>query len=194
MNRHVGASFTLSVLVVVFFAVVLYQPEHARRSLHSGPPGRGLARPSSEEPGQAPPPSAGVPLSEATAAHVSGANESSVDREATASTSGTPRFPPRDPSDRNQHANSAPRTIATSSPGSTTPDPPAMIQIVSRRRALASPRRSAFTQVGQGESLTDVAIRVYGTSDATRTLWLANRDIIDRRDASLREGMLLRTP
>jgi nucleoid-associated protein YgaU len=46
----------------------------------------------------------------------------------------------------------------------------------------------------EGETLTDVALRVYGTADASRTLWLANRDVIDRTATPLHAGVMLRTP
>jgi hypothetical protein len=60
----------------------------------------------------------------------------------------------------------------------------------------AGPTRSnsAFTQSEEGETLADVAVRVYGTTDAARKLWLANRDIVQRPKARLAAGTLLRTP
>jgi hypothetical protein len=42
--------------------------------------------------------------------------------------------------------------------------------------------------------LSDVAIRVYGSSGSTETLWKANRDQLDRIDSLLANGSLLRTP
>src|SRR4051812_39699741 len=62
MNRHVGASFTLSVLVVVFFAVVLYEPEHARHPRPAA--GKAPAEPKSAS-ATPPSPTPGVPLTEA---------------------------------------------------------------------------------------------------------------------------------
>jgi hypothetical protein len=67
------------------------------------------------------------------------------------------------------------------------------VRVISRTRTVSSPR-SAFTLVGKGESLDDVAARVYGTADKAEWLWLSNRDLIERKDAALRAGMLLRTP
>ena len=46
----------------------------------------------------------------------------------------------------------------------------------------------------QGESLEDVAIRVYGSSDPVDTLWRANRDLLPHRDSPLSAGAVLRTP
>jgi hypothetical protein len=194
MNRHVGASFTLSVLVVVFFAVILYEPEHARptaRSPHHAP---------STSPSPSPSPTPGVPISEAiTAPPPESLGPSSVaslpeslDRPADSPR----RFPPRsieaeaEPS-RLPVARAAPRLPAASEIelGSRP-----RIHKAARRRSLSPVPRSAFTRVAAGESLSDVAVRVYGTPDAANTLWLVNRDLIDRRDAPLSVGMLLRTP
>jgi hypothetical protein len=72
---------------------------------------------------------------------------------------------------------------------------PVRAQTISRRRAIVPPRHPlAFTTVGAGESLADVAIRVYGSPESAEMLWRANRDFIEQRDSSLRAGMLLRTP
>jgi nucleoid-associated protein YgaU len=73
------------------------------------------------------------------------------------------------------------------------PPAPAPVRPVSRRQPIGRPR-SAFTRVARGESLADVARRVYGSAEATRPLWLANRDQVARLDQPLREGTLLRTP
>ena len=53
---------------------------------------------------------------------------------------------------------------------------------------------AGFAIVGSGESLQDVAIRVYGSTEATESLWKANRDQADRMDSKLAPGTLLRTP
>ena len=53
---------------------------------------------------------------------------------------------------------------------------------------------SAFTYAMPGESLADIAVRVYGSPDSARKLWMANRDIIDSPDATPCGGTLLRTP
>lgn len=77
------------------------------------------------------------------------------------------------------------------------PDPPrtspAPVRKVSRPSQPRKPK-SAFTTVAQGESLADVAYRVYGSDDAARKLWLANRDHLERPDDPLRPGTALRTP
>jgi hypothetical protein len=54
--------------------------------------------------------------------------------------------------------------------------------------------RGAFTSVRDGETLADVARRVYGPSGDPNELWLANRDLIGGKNAPLRAGTMLRTP
>jgi len=54
--------------------------------------------------------------------------------------------------------------------------------------------RSAFTTVQDGETLDDVTIRVYGSSDQIDLLWRANRDLLPRRNSPLGAGAILRTP
>ena len=206
MNRNVGASFILSVLMVSFFAVALYPRD--------GPPPPRSAESSvvsPEAPGSAPPdppplPTPGVPSFEA-------AEVASVEP-------GSKSDPVPEPRDKGR-AETSPRPqpvtarsfqdraeimtgTVESPPGSsraallTRPNPttrPARAQNVSRRRAIIPPRLpTAFTTVGAGESLADVAIRVYGSPESAEMLWRANRDVIEQRDASLRAGMLLRTP
>jgi hypothetical protein len=52
----------------------------------------------------------------------------------------------------------------------------------------------AFTRANEGETLRDVAIRVYGSPDEADALWRLNRDLVRRRDETLNAGTLLRTP
>jgi nucleoid-associated protein YgaU len=127
MNQNVGASFGLSVLIVLLFAVILYQPDTP------------------------PPPVASKAPIEAVEAH-----------------------PPAD--------------IL----------PPAVVakpvDRIAPTRVVPDEPRGAFTRVRDGETLSDVAHRIYGGGDAVKTLWLANRDRLDRVDAPLAPGSILRTP
>ena len=59
----------------------------------------------------------------------------------------------------------------------------------SRPRPLGS-----ITIIEKGERLVDVAIRIYGSAEATSRIWKANRDRLASIDAPLSEGWLLRTP
>jgi hypothetical protein len=54
--------------------------------------------------------------------------------------------------------------------------------------------RSSFTEVGPGESLADVALRVYGSEKDRDRLWRANRDLLPSPEAALEAGVILRTP
>jgi hypothetical protein len=62
------------------------------------------------------------------------------------------------------------------------------------RRPAGRRPRDPFTDVESGESLDDVALRIYGSTEAAKALWIANRDQVESPNAPLRAGMLLRTP
>ena len=165
MNRNVGASFGLSVLTVLTFAVALYQPDSPAKPVSTTGP---VVVPSVEivearEPSN-PPPTAPVRVT-VTAA--------------------------------------PPRTAPIRSMNPTTPTPSRVERLVattrpvSRREVEPDPvnePRGAFTKVRRGESLKDIARRVYGSDEAADALWKSNRDLLDRPDAILGEGALLRTP
>lgn len=78
----------------------------------------------------------------------------------------------------------APRPVAVPAPK------PAPTRQVARRRRPDS----AFTTIGVGETLADVASRVYGTADAADSLFRANRDLLNAPDDPLQVGGMLRTP
>ena len=158
MARHTGVSLALSVLVVGFFAVLLYQPDRTPPRPIPGP-GAPTAGPSSETRpatrGEASPEPGAIAAPAAAVAHAPiglGAGPPS-----TAGVGGAP------------------------GPGGP-------------RRASSDRPRSPFTEVGPGESLADVAARVYGTTASVPTIWKSNRDILAGQDAPLRAGMVLRTP
>jgi hypothetical protein len=58
----------------------------------------------------------------------------------------------------------------------------------------AAAARGAFTKTKVGESLADVAERVYGTKSAVDSLWRANRDVLNSPDDPIEAGLILRTP
>lgn len=133
MNKNVGASFGLSLLVVAFIAVALYQPDK--------PPAASQAK--------------------------------------------------------------TPVKSATKSTGVVHPTMPTIVQTVARRVVEGTSKRAeaksvgphdAFTAAIAGETLQDIALRVYGNSGSVEKLWKANRDLIDRAEAPLKTGMLVRTP
>ena len=51
-----------------------------------------------------------------------------------------------------------------------------------------------MTIVDSGETLDDVAIRVYGSRSGVETLLRANRDVVTRRKGPLKTGLQLWTP
>jgi hypothetical protein len=62
------------------------------------------------------------------------------------------------------------------------------------RPAVGLPAQPGFTLAGEGETLRDVALRVYGSADHADALWRLNRDLVGQPDAILEAGALLRTP
>jgi nucleoid-associated protein YgaU len=58
------------------------------------------------------------------------------------------------------------------------------------------PRRptAAFTRAEPGETVAQIAHRVYGDPAYARDLWLANRDSLGTAEAVVLRGTLLRTP
>jgi len=194
MDENVGVSFGLSVLVVVFFAVVLYQPDRPRGTA-TGPPSAAAdpvgtppavapgVRPPLlppelplDPPGTEPPPSPVAVVVRPTSV-VPG--NLPVARAAPRRERVEPAavVPPAAPAPL---AGSLAKTARASRPEATPAPPPS--------------RRGAFTQARAGETLADVARRVYGSAEAAGQLWLANRDMLDRPDGALTPGVALRTP
>ena len=202
MNRHAGASFTLSILIVSFFGIALYQPDP------QDPPPAAEASPAKIQTASAvpdarpsaPAPTQGTPLVEVEAEPIPAAPVREVI--STHFTRPQPR-PSRSPSVASPVVASKPpqsrpsRKPAASPPQTaTTSSKPSDSLRTTSRRSLASRRspQSAFTETVEGESLKDIALRVYGDPTSIRTLWLANRDIIPDQNSPLRGGTLLRTP
>jgi|SRR5208337_2961155 len=220
MNRQIIPSMILSLLIVCFFSIVLYQRDK---------PGA-VERPSGGAPAPAVTPasaSQSVDKPAAPSAPASkGPNSSKVIDE------GPPReikgpaktvTPPASTAD--QRAQSAPAAglekaepvrvaeppavpvvTATAGPGSVpsevatrSADPVSRPQEKPPSHAAGSSpastaHRSAFTTVKDGETLEDVTIRIYGSSDQLDLLWRANRDLLPRRNSPLSAGAVLRTP
>jgi nucleoid-associated protein YgaU len=179
MNQNVPASFGLSVLTVAFFAVVLYQRDASPTpAAEVGGRGSGVGDRGSGTPA--------APANGADAEPAASPVATPVDapiRLTPAPTSADPlafRGPVRNNSTRVRDDVAGPLARPVSRRLANPPAPPEP--------------RGAFTQARAGETLDDVAVRVYGTADAARSLWLANRDLLDRADAPLRPGTLLRTP
>ena len=154
MNQHLGASYTLSVLIVVAFALLmagsdtppLAKGKSIAAESSSSPPGR-VASERAERPSPAVVETAAVkpmPVSRVVAATI---------------------------------------------------DASPVVHPVSHVRAVPTARpRDGFTTVASGESLADVARRVYGPSAEVAKLWRANRDQLPDVATPPRVGMTLRTP
>ena len=54
--------------------------------------------------------------------------------------------------------------------------------------------KAAFDRVGAGETLVDVARRVYGDGANLEAFWRVNRDQLASTESAVHPGMVLRTP
>jgi hypothetical protein len=224
MNRHIVPSMLLSVLIVCFFAVILFERDSPRRSLGNdrAVTGKktGVERPASAPHGtdatpETPHPADGKQEPEAekkpeqgkrqataepTASPVkqAGAGSSSAHTPSGAATQDAPARgaqvvsqspasntsrPTPLPAKEGATRSSASGGADSSPPKTRTPEP-----------AAESGPQQAFAAVRQGETLRDVAIRVYGSADDLDSLWRANRDVLPRKDSPLAAGSVLRTP
>jgi nucleoid-associated protein YgaU len=182
MNEHAGPACALSGLIVGIFAVLLHDnsppppvpkaPAQDVSVAAASPPGSGSSKPDAPPPIQPTRPRA-IAESPAPAEKASIALPAVVAPVIQVAGSEPPR--PPEPEAR-------PRLADTKAPVK----PP-------KQPSPPSPRPS-FAIVEPGESLADVARRVYGSKDATEALWKANRDQVERIDSPLAQGTLLRTP
>ena len=174
MNRHVGASFALSVFFVGFFAVVLYRPERepptAPKAATAAPV---VAKPVPTVASPRPVPTPSVPFGD----------------DLYPSGPGGPRISlaALEPAGPAEAVTAVPRREAN------------RVRPVARLEtaptAAPAPRaREAFTQIGEGETLDDVARRVYGTTEQVPLLRRANRDVLSPGTTTVAAGTLLRTP
>jgi nucleoid-associated protein YgaU len=181
MNRQVGPSILLSVMIVCFFAVALYQRDPPRS------PGGG---------------------SRSASADAIGRSDSLRPRGPIRSTPGQPETVElvhtasarRDIKPQPTGMTSAASlTNSTRLPARSAPTPGLRSNGSGgeregvREEVLRQPG-SAFTVVEADETLEDVARRVYGSGTHVDSLWRANRDALSGKDAPLTEGMVLRTP
>ncbi|MGE3818388.1 MAG: hypothetical protein AB7I30_03060 [Isosphaeraceae bacterium] len=177
MNRNLGASFSLSVLTVLTFAVILYQPD----TVPTDPLVQGETADSPVEIVEARPP---VPEGEGEPAAVT-----PVEPPALSPIDAAPLPPWPDETNPTASSPSPPEAERLTRPS---PEPPRSSQVAAD--AIRREPRSAFTQVLAGESLADLAKRVYGSTDELEALWRANRDTLDHIESPIPEGAMLRTP
>jgi hypothetical protein len=200
MDQHLGASITLSFALVVFFAIVLYQPE--KPPVPSSPADSALGVPQESPPPQAdpiPPVTPGEPLPELTSRaasapsfplvrEVEGFPENRIETIAT-------QRP--EPEERVRTSLGGTRSRAKSvrnTPGADSGPIATRVAPTTRRHVPERPPHDAFTLANEGETLRDVAIRIYGSEVEAEALWRLNRDLIGRKDVPLSAGTLLRTP
>jgi hypothetical protein len=165
MNQHLGATYALSVLVVISSAIAFYRADG----------GRNVPRPSDKV-------SRTEPVLQRPRAEPA---SPTVARAAVA--------PPDRPAGQRQTSARlvTSRSAATDIQGTSSPSRAAAAGPV----AMGGDRpRGGFTRVGDGESLVDVSRRLYGSPDRAAALWRANRDQLPSPSAPLEAGMMLRTP
>jgi hypothetical protein len=200
MDQHLGASITLSFALVVFFAIVLYQPEKppVPPSPAEGAPGLPQEPPPSQT-GPIPPVTPAEPLPELTSQAASAPSSPLVQE--------VEGFPER-PIETIATHRPEPETRVRTSPGGTRPRSKSQrkapgadsgpiatrVAPTTRREVTERPPHATFTLANEGETLKDVAIRIYGSEVEAEALWRLNRDLIGRSDVSLSAGTLLRTP
>jgi hypothetical protein len=169
MDQHLEVSITLSFALVVFFAIVFYQPDQ-------------------------------LPSPSSVAGSVEVVRAGPVDDSIPPLTPVEP--PPENQGDRrpsrpeHQDASSERSTserFATTDRGGPEPSAPGLIDGPGPETVKA-PKHDGFTIAIEGETLKDVALRVYGPSGDDEMLWRLNRDLIDAREAVLTAGTPLRTP
>jgi nucleoid-associated protein YgaU len=182
MNEHAGPACALSVVIVGIFAVLL----HDRDLTESV--SKPIARASPEVPSKevAPPsiaPTAGLDLESRPAI---ASTPSTIPAEAIPA-------PGQAPSVARASKREPPGPVDRPTARPTEADRPSKRKDIPDQPRPAQPRTS-FTVVLSGETLADVAARVYGSAGSIEAVWKANRDLLARIDSPLPPGTLLRTP
>jgi hypothetical protein len=182
MDQHLGASITLSFALVVFFAIVFYQPDQPP----SPAPVAGAVEVARAGPvdDSIPPLTPAEPPSENL--HAPRPGPASGDHRASRPDNGDA-----------SSGGSTSEQIATSDGGDPRPRPEPSapgLKDGPGPETIKAPKHDGFTMAIEGETLKDVALRVYGPSGDDEMLWRLNRDLIDTREAVLAAGTPLRTP
>jgi hypothetical protein len=182
MNRQVGPSIVLSVLIVCFFAVALFQHDPPR-SAHSktGPVANDSRTRADAQSTRRSPSRTSSGLSESLDPAKTALTRREIHSRPISWTTDSPVVPAPTVT-----AESSRRTGANSA-GPVSPR---------KEERVVVPRQpgSGFTVVDANETLEDVARRIYGSEGLAESLWRANRDVLSRSDSPLATGMVLRTP
>ncbi len=202
MNRQIIPSMILSVLIVCFFSVLLHDRDKPRSGLKREPEPASSPDWASQAAGTA---VNSPPAADPRPAEKEPARPQLQPHVPVQSAPVPPPVRPEQPARRDPLPSptrsepvatipleTAPRDDARRSSPASPAQPPTTHQAPSP--AVATRPRSAFTTVQQGETLEDVAIRVYGSSDQVDLLWRANRDLLRQKDSPLHAGAVLRTP
>lgn len=205
MDRQALPSIILSVAIVGFFAVMLYPHDGEPRPRAKGRGPRASSAARSESAGAKAAPTRAVAVrGEMISAPGPPAASNPEDR-----TGPEPARPVVGPQvgpaaraarvDRPAEAPlSAVRVASRSSAARTAPGWAAVAPSRSATTSSRAPEerlaRAPFTVVGSGETIADVARRVYGAGGDAGALWRANRDVLKGPDSPVAPGTVLRTP
>jgi hypothetical protein len=196
MNRQVGPSIILSVLIVCFFAVALFQRD---------PPRSARARSGLGETEKSPRTASvieDIQRKGSTATDEPRQPRRAADaRRLNAGPGAAPNARVLPASARTQGKEAAPIVTAglkVAAPVNLRREPASPIVTAGLKAAAPVDLRrepaSAFIVVQANETIRDVALRVYGSSERAAALWRANRDALPVLDSPLSSGMVLRTP
>jgi hypothetical protein len=208
MSRQAGPSIVLSVLIVCFFAVALFQRDLPRSRAKGGrsQARESVARTSPPAPGRTQSGQARDEARNSQAAVPSKTSPVSGDRPifdsalrapsaAKALDSAPPGVRPRRSGPPVAHGSDRPgEPIRQASARAAGRTPQPVSTAPPRKTGPARNARSAFTSALESETIEDVSSRVYGTPEHADLLWRANRDTLPQRNSPLVTGMLLRTP
>jgi hypothetical protein len=209
MNQRALPSLVLSVLIVCFFAVALFQPDPGRSIRGRPVPGAdGVPRQSGAAPslgsGHLPPDRSDLTpqvaespsrIANASGPQVGPLGDSRViaaSRSVGARTDLSVPEPGRLPRERALDASDGP--VRRAAHGSSRSRIARAGAGTTDGSAKAHQPSSAFTVARPDETIEDIALRVYGTTERVSSLWRANRDTLLRQDSPVSAGMLLRTP
>jgi nucleoid-associated protein YgaU len=182
MNRQVGPSILLSVAIVCFFAVALYQhdPPQSRDVGSRSRSADAIAR-SGSAPEKDTIRSGSGRADKAADAHSVPAQHESKPQIITTGAS---------PPSRTNLKRPPTRVVRQGASGRIGSYEATNLRPTDRAQRPAAP----FTIVEADETLEDVARRIYGSSIHVDSLWRANRDNLSQRNAPLAAGTVLRTP
>jgi hypothetical protein len=183
MNEQAGPACALSVLIVGVFAVLLHDRDRGTSPPKPSLPSIARDLPRPRDPG---------PLTRTATPPPTPAPRIETSLEAP-----SPKDPGREP--QSPRTEPTPTSEDRKSPGSAIGVVGLENSDLPRGQVPKLPGRSSrprgdFTVVESGETLADVAERVYGSTRAAESLWKANRDQLTSLESPLQSGILLRTP